>query len=241
MSDEITAALSAPFEPHIVQWRVGSTNKKKFDEGKADTRRGQALAYIDARDVMKRLDQVLGAHNWQDEYSPMPNGAVSCTLSIWFDDRGWVKKSDGAGATGDTNKESEREMATKGGFSDAFKRAAVKWGIGRYLYDLDSPWVALDAFWGIPDAEMGKLRKLLGGAPASPAPAPQALPKKDARDIYSRLEAGVRACRTVEEVEAYVEGHLVEFNALPNDWKPRLRDEIRNHKAVLRKSAEAAE
>jgi hypothetical protein len=35
--------------------------------------------------------------------------------------------------------------ADKGGISDAFKRAAVKWGIGRYLYDLKSPWVPCES------------------------------------------------------------------------------------------------
>jgi len=48
----------------------------------------------------------------------------------------WIWKADGAG---DTDVEAE-----KGAISDAFKRAAVKWGVGRYLYDLDSPWVALE-------------------------------------------------------------------------------------------------
>ena len=235
------AALSAPFEPHIVQWRVGSTNKRNFEAGKTDARKGQALAYIDARDVMKRLDDVLGSHNWQDEYSPMPNGAVSCTLSIWFDDRGWVKKSDGAGATGDTSKESEREMATKGGFSDAFKRAAVKWGIGRYLYDLDSPWVQLNEWWGIPDSEMPKLRKLLGGVAATPAPAAQSLPKKDARETYKELVDLIRATRSVAELDDLVKSRRADFEAQPEDWKRHLRGEVAEHKTALRKSAEAAE
>jgi len=31
--------------------------------------------------------------------------------------------------------------AIKGGLSDAFKRAGYKWGIGRYLYRLESAWV----------------------------------------------------------------------------------------------------
>ncbi len=50
-----------------------------------------------------------------------------CYLSIRCDGE-WVTKSDGAG---DTNIEAE-----KGGISDALKRAAQKFGIGRYLYYL---------------------------------------------------------------------------------------------------------
>src|SRR5690606_32836115 len=109
-------------------WRVGSTNKEKT--------RGMALAYIDARDVMKRLDEVVGPENWQDEYHYYGDTAI-CYLSIRVNGE-WIRKGDGAG---DTAVEAE-----KGRISDAFKRAAVKWGVGRYLYDLDSPWVDLDEY-----------------------------------------------------------------------------------------------
>ena len=49
-----------------------------------------------------------------------------CTLSVKTED-GWISKEDGAD---DTAIES-----TKGGISDALKRAAVKWGMGRDLYE----------------------------------------------------------------------------------------------------------
>ena len=52
--------LTAPFDPARVSWRVGSTNKDKT--------RGMALAYIDARDVMDRLDDVCGPEGWQRRY-----------------------------------------------------------------------------------------------------------------------------------------------------------------------------
>jgi hypothetical protein len=85
------------------------------------------LTYVDARYVMQVLDSEVGPGNWQDEYQLGAGGKVSCRIGIFVDDRGWVWKGDGAGATdieGD-----------KGSFSDAFKRAAVKWGIARDLYD----------------------------------------------------------------------------------------------------------
>jgi hypothetical protein len=85
---------------------------------------GKQLSYIDARQVMHRLDKVLGPENWSDDYKSL-DGKTCCTLSLYIDGR-WIAKSDGAG---DTSIEGE-----KGGFSDSFKRAAVKWGIGRYLY-----------------------------------------------------------------------------------------------------------
>ena len=124
------AALSTPFPRQDVHWRV---------QGKPFNRDGKfsamALAYIDARDVMDRLDAVCGPENWQSEFSETAKGRVICRLGIKMEEE-WVWKADGAG---DTDVEGE-----KGGISDALKRAAVSWGIGRYLYRLDSPWVACE-------------------------------------------------------------------------------------------------
>ena len=36
--------------------------------------------------------------------------------------------------------------AIKGGLSNAMRRAAVQWGIGRYLYDLPQQWVPVDDY-----------------------------------------------------------------------------------------------
>ena len=110
--------LADPFPPERVHIRKGGG--------------GIFLAYIDARDVMERLDEVVGPDNWSDSYEETPSGRIICSLSLYVVRAGegvfWVTKSDGAG---DTGIESQ-----KGAISDAFKRAAVKWGIGRYLYDL---------------------------------------------------------------------------------------------------------
>lgn len=140
---EILAALAAPFDPKLVSWRVGSMSK---DKSKA-----KALCYIDARDVMRRLDAIMGA-DWQCEYVPMPNGTTCCKISLRIDGE-WRCRSNGAGAT-----DIEGE---KGGFSDAFKRAAVLWGIGQYLYDVDSPWVKVNEWKQIEEGEMPRLRSLL--------------------------------------------------------------------------------
>ena len=122
--------LRAHFDPAAVSWRPGRivTN----DRGTV----GLALAYIDARDVMSRLDTVVGPENWSDSYAETAKGVMLCTLSIRIGNE-WVSKTDGAGGTD--------VEAEKGSVSDAFKRAAVKWGIGRYLYDLPTVWVECDA------------------------------------------------------------------------------------------------
>jgi hypothetical protein len=93
------------------------------------------VAYIDARDAMRLLDKVAGPENWQDKYYEAC-GQLFCTVSIKTDS-GWVEKSDSGIVTADTAKV-DLEMTQKGSASDAFKRACVKWGIGRFLYDLDA-------------------------------------------------------------------------------------------------------
>ena len=114
--------LKKPFPVDAISWRIGQKSKDKT--------KAKILCYIDARDVMDRLDEVCGP-NWQDDYKEV-KGRIVCTITI-----GGISRSDGAG---DTDFEGE-----KGGLSDAFKRAAVKWGIGRYLYNASeyNTWVDL--------------------------------------------------------------------------------------------------
>ena len=131
--------LSEPFPVEVVHWRVGPTNRKNWKEG--DKRRGQPLAYIDARDVMDRLDMVCGPEGWQSDFSDAGNGATCCKIGVLINDT-WIWKSDGAGRTS--------TEGDKGQFSDALKRAAVQHGIGRYLYACEAPWIELDEWWNIP-------------------------------------------------------------------------------------------
>ena len=140
--------LTAPFDPAAVSWRAGAMNKDKT--------KTMALAYVDARDVMNRLDEVCGPFGWQSEHV-VTGDMVTCHIRIKDPDTGeWITKSDGAGKT-----DVEGE---KGSYSDSLKRAAVSWGIGRYLYDLATPWVEVEA-WGrsyrIKDSEKPKLLRAL--------------------------------------------------------------------------------
>lgn len=86
------------------------------------------VAYIDARQVMDLLDEVMGPENWQDHYREVA-GNVYCDLSLKINNE-WVTKSD---CGSQSNFEAEKGQA-----SDAFKRAAVKWGVGRFLYSMRS-------------------------------------------------------------------------------------------------------
>jgi hypothetical protein len=155
MSDEtqkIFDQLAAPFPSECVAWRVGPTNDKSRKPD--DPVRGQPLAYIDARTVMDRLDSVVGWDCWQNSYSAGVGSSIVCNIGVRIAND-WIWKSDGAGAS-DTEPE-------KGMLSDAFKRAAVRFGIGRYLYELHAPWIVLaqrGKFTYIPDDVFPKLAAL---------------------------------------------------------------------------------
>ena len=111
---ELFAALAAPFTPEEVRTRPQGSRQ---------------LQYITARNVMNRLDDVLGPANWWDDYVPLENSVI-CRLTIRLPDGSTLTKSDAGGYAGMADSGDD----DKSGFSDAFKRAAVKFGIGRYLY-----------------------------------------------------------------------------------------------------------
>ncbi len=111
------------------------------DQIKMRSQGNKNLSYITARQVMNRLDEVVGPEFWWDEYIPLEH-AVICRLTIRLPDGREVTKSDAGGfagmgmrdrATGEFIPDEENDAKT--GYSDAFKRAAVKWGIGRHLYN----------------------------------------------------------------------------------------------------------
>lgn len=154
MSEDLTDTfdrLRRPFPSNAVSWRVGNTDAKYKQDG--EEVRGQPLAYIDARDVMDRLDEVVTPARWQCKYSS--NGSTTiCSIGILLGTE-WIWKEDGAG---DTDMEAE-----KGALSDALKRAAVRWGIGRYLYDIKAPKIVIGVkgkFLKISDADLIKLGDL---------------------------------------------------------------------------------
>lgn len=124
---KVFADLSAPFPPADLEWRPGSTN--------ADKSSALMLPYITGRAVMDRLDAVLGFGNWSCTYRSREgskNTGWICRLTLHLDEGESVYNEDGAD-------ESDIEP-TKGAISDALKRAAVRFGVGRYLYFLPKVW-----------------------------------------------------------------------------------------------------
>ena len=114
-----------------------------------DKTKGKVGANIDARAVEDRLDAVVSSYNWQTAYRVLDTEtkAVECTLSL-YTEGGWVAKSD----VGYPNEARDAGNASreplKAAYSDALKRAAVQWGIGRYIYslELERDWLPVDEY-----------------------------------------------------------------------------------------------
>jgi hypothetical protein len=155
----VVSRLAEPFPIEEVKWLPAF--------GYANSGPTKVLAYVDARMVVNRLNEVVGAENWSDaysestvtgtevrditDYSTLPEdrinkaygkvkgtkfesdkkmeynevsyGGIRCTLTILG-----VSKSD-------VGVPSFAEQL-KGAYSDSLKRAAVKFGVGEYLYRL---------------------------------------------------------------------------------------------------------
>ncbi len=170
---EMLRRLAEPFPVEEVGFKIQSYNKDKT--------RGMVITYIDARSVAARLDEVVGV--WEDSYRELPsskNGlAVECSLSVYFNDRKITRVDTGTASIEDRD-------AHKAAYSDAFKRAAVKFGIGRYLYALPKVWVRVDG-GRIPDNELDRLKR-----------------------EYQKWISGMNAAQAMQEAVAHIAGLLLE-------------------------------
>jgi hypothetical protein len=210
---ELLTRLSAEFPRDVVSWRAQSLTK--------DGTKAMALAYIDARDVMDRLDDVVGPEGWQCDY-PHAGQKTVCRIGIKIGDE-WVWKANGAG---DSDIEAE-----KGALSDAFKRAAVLWGIGRYLYSLDAPWVPCESGewngkkqWKRWTADPWRFVK------GEPQPS-----KAQARDPYKALQADMAKNRTKADLRRWWNDPDVRAirQQIPADWDATLMSEMTALAAAL--------
>lgn len=147
---ELHRRLSEPFAVADVEWRVTKLRNQNSE--------GLVVPFIDSRAIQNRLDDVVGPFFWRTRFIPWhqyvpkpgkyedpnevqktPVSSQLCGLSIYDAERKeWVEKVDGA--------ENTDIEAIKGGISDSFKRAAVIWGVGRYLYEIPARWTSLDKY-----------------------------------------------------------------------------------------------
>ncbi len=131
--------LTFPFSLDDIEWRIQSSGKGNNGIW------ARVIAYISSRAVQDRLDEVCGPENWQnkirvDEIGSRPTILSGISIRI---NKEWVTKWDGAEPTA--------VEPVKGGLSASMKRAAVLWGIGRYLYRLEENWAVIDqngSQWG---------------------------------------------------------------------------------------------
>jgi hypothetical protein len=133
--------LTAPILPNEVEWRIQS---------QTSTGKLIVVPYINNRCVMTRFDAAFGPENWTSEFREIANGFL-CRLTVTINDR-TIYREDGASKT---NIEPE-----KGGISDAMKRAAVQFGLGRCLYDYPRVFIECEGKF-IPDWAYDKLDKLV--------------------------------------------------------------------------------
>lgn len=133
-----------PLQPNEVIWKAGEPTKKK--------NMSKVMPYIDNRAVLNRLDDCFGAGGWQNKLREVKDGFIA-GLMLKNDEGEWLTRWDGAGLTD--------FEAVKGGISDAQKRAAHQWGLGRELYSYPDVYVyhAPDADYlgRIPDEVLPKL------------------------------------------------------------------------------------
>lgn len=183
----IVEDLRAPFPNNRIHWRAQTLTR--------DGSKALALAYLDARDVRQRLNDVVGPENWACEHYDCGGGKLGCRLSIRIDGE-WITKTDGAG---DTQVEAE-----KGAFSSALKRAAVAWGVGEYLYDLDATWVPcktwekngkkmFDSFTDDP-------WKYVKNQPSGPAPQKADPARTPIDDLVNEINTGIAKAKTWDEL-----------------------------------------
>jgi len=129
---EYEKQLKQPFAPEHIEWRIQQSGSNP-DRNTGEVKRwGLVLAYVTNRAIMDRLDEVFGIEGWCNEFIEAPSGGILCGITALTMEVP-ITKYDGA--------ENTQVEAVKGGISNAMKRSAVQWGIGRYLYDLEATFV----------------------------------------------------------------------------------------------------
>lgn len=139
---KLLAELEVPFPAHQVQWRVTNTSN--------DKRRGQIVPYADPRAYTDRLNALFSPQGWTRNYrvetmnnitrvkkgEAIVSGKVlvTCTVTII----GFGEHS----GTGEEWADDDNGMTSAD--AQAFKRACSCFGLGRYFYHFQAPWVDLD-------------------------------------------------------------------------------------------------
>jgi hypothetical protein len=129
---EIWTRLAAPVPEEAISWRQDGQVVQRGDRYIA-----RFVAYVDASTVRSRLDEVVPGE-WNLSLEPLPtlqggdNDEHRCAFKARLEIRGVVREDVGIG----------RDY--KSASTDAFKRAAVRFGIAHELYSYERNWVEMD-------------------------------------------------------------------------------------------------
>ena len=212
--------LDRPFDAADVGWRLQYVDKAMM--------KGTAVPFIDARAIADRLDEVIGPNRWRNSFTPWHDCTVEqkqhasqlCTISIYDGEIAqWIDKIDGA-------EDSDIEPV-KGGLSDAFKRAAVKWNIGRYLYRFEPVWVAVEQrgkSYVITQNELTRLTQIYNQTVSklsAPTPPPQKPANADA--VYEVQNIKIENGEAGERCAMILTGGGKQFQAFYNGSDRRLK------------------
>ncbi len=143
-SGTLFARLADPFDPSEIKWRVTHTTR--------DGSRGAVIAFADPRAYSDRLNHVFTPSGWtrtyevntvssvtrmkKDKLIQTGKVLVTCTVTIC-----------GLGAHADSGEEwADEENAMTSAQAQAFKRACICFGLGRYLYNFAEMWVPLNEY-----------------------------------------------------------------------------------------------
>ena len=179
---DIWAQLSAPLPPGVIAWRQDGRLVQR--DGKFFAR---FVAYTDANTVRERLDSVVPGE-WDLTLELLPTLApddadeANCSFKARLQILGVIREDVGTGRD-------YKQAAT-----DAFKRAAVRFGIAHELYAYEQNWVQVDGD--------GKYAK----------------PLEDPANVYARRvarAANARADFSIARVEAHIDTEIDGAAALP--------------------------
>ena len=130
---DIWPKLSAPLPPGVISWRQDGKPVQRDNKYVA-----RFVAYIDANTVRERLDSVVPGE-WDLTLELLPtlagqdeNGEQTCSFKARLQILGVIREDVGTG----------RDY--KSAATDAFKRAAVRFGIAHELYSFEQNWVKVD-------------------------------------------------------------------------------------------------
>src|SRR5208337_4163119 len=144
---DILEKLQQPFDPDLIYWKPQAISKRKD--------KAIAAAYADPRPYSDRFTEVLTPAGWSCHYEvtriPPIAGPDPTDWKNKFSYKGKVLvvatiSIEGVGQNSGTGEsDAVDENAITSAEAQAFKRAATRFGLGRYLYDLPkNQWVPYD-------------------------------------------------------------------------------------------------